>query len=228
MGYQAAAEWGPPRGGGRLYIYPTLFALIVRRPPERDSGDEAMQDVEVIEARFGLLPSFATEGDVRHADYNARSELVAALVSLKSSCAKGRHCIVPCEASYEPKLRDRYAHPTRFAAADSPTFDVAGLWQTLKSPAPDWVNTFTMLTLNADDHDLMKLMHRPDPKRLPEMKDKRMVESPPAGLHVARFRRRRRSRKSSCSNTPPSAYSPHRSLLRQKRRGGFDDLRRDN
>ena len=37
------------------------------------------------------------------------------------------------------------------------------------------MNTFTMLTLNADDHDLMKHMHRPDPKRPPEMQDKRMV-----------------------------------------------------
>lgn len=42
-----------------------------------------------------------------------------------------------------------------------------------------------MLTLNADDHDLMKHMHRPDPKRPPEMQDKRMVVILPEGLYEA-------------------------------------------
>ena len=32
-----------------------------------------------------------------------------------------------------------------------------------------------MLTLNADQHPLMNHMHRPDPKRPPEMQDKRSV-----------------------------------------------------
>lgn len=48
-----------------------------------------------------------------------------------------------------------------------------------------WEATFTMLTLNADDHDLMKYMHRPDPKRPPEMQDKRMVVILPKGLYEA-------------------------------------------
>lgn len=32
-----------------------------------------------------------------------------------------------------------------------------------------------MLTQNADAHPLMRRMHRPDPKRPPEMQDKRSV-----------------------------------------------------
>ena len=32
-----------------------------------------------------------------------------------------------------------------------------------------------MLTINADQHPLMGRMHRPDPKRPPEMQDKRSV-----------------------------------------------------
>jgi hypothetical protein len=32
-----------------------------------------------------------------------------------------------------------------------------------------------MLTINADSHPLMSRMHRPDPKRPPEMQDKRSV-----------------------------------------------------
>ena len=32
-----------------------------------------------------------------------------------------------------------------------------------------------MLTINADSHGIFKELHRPDPKRSPEMQDKRMV-----------------------------------------------------
>lgn len=37
------------------------------------------------------------------------------------------------------------------------------------------VESYTMLTINADAHPLMSRMHRPDPKRPPEMQDKRSV-----------------------------------------------------
>ncbi|MBC7788772.1 MAG: hypothetical protein H7Z74_02390, partial [Anaerolineae bacterium] len=35
--------------------------------------------------------------------------------------------------------------------------------------------SYTMLTLNADQHPLMNRMHKPDPKRPPHMQDKRSV-----------------------------------------------------
>lgn len=77
-GLKLPPEWEPPRGG--LHIYPTQFAPIIRRPPERESGDEAVPDVEVIEARFGLLPGFATE-----VKYGTRRRP-------RSHCSSGRAC----------------------------------------------------------------------------------------------------------------------------------------
>lgn len=144
-----------------------------------------MPEVEVIEARFGLLPGFATEVKYGTRTYNARSETVASLASFKSAWAEAWHCIVPCEAIYEPDWRTGTHIPTRFTAADGGMLGVAGLWQQWKSPEGEWFNTFTMLPLNADDHDLMKHMHRPDPKRPPEMQDKRMVVILPDGLYEA-------------------------------------------
>ena len=184
FGIELPPEWEPPRGGG-LHVYPTQFALIIRRPTERDTGDEAVPDFEVIDARFGLLPGFATEVKYGTRTYNARSETVATLASFKGAWAKARHCIVPCEAIYEPDWRTGTHVPTRFTAADGGTLGVAGLWQPWKSPGGEWVETFTMLTLNADDHALMKHMHRPDPKRAPEQQDKRMVVILPDGLYEA-------------------------------------------
>ncbi len=181
FGIELPAEWEPPPGG--LDIFPTQFAPIVRRPPERESGDAAVPDVEVIDARFGLLPGFATEVKYGTRTYNARSETVATLASFKGAWAKARHCVVPCEAIYEPDWRTGTHVPTRFTAADGGTLGVAGLWQPWKSPEGAWVNTFTMLTLNADDHHLMMHMHRPDLKRPRERQDRRMVVILPDGLY---------------------------------------------
>jgi len=37
-------------------VFPGRFAPIVRRPPELESGDEAVPEREAVVARFGLIP----------------------------------------------------------------------------------------------------------------------------------------------------------------------------
>ncbi|RZL68763.1 MAG: SOS response-associated peptidase [Variovorax sp.] len=181
FGLALPPEWEPPRSSD---IYPTQFAPIIRRPAERESGDEAVPELEVVPARFGLLPGFAKEVKYGTRTYNARSETVATLASFKHAWAKGRHCIVPADAFYEPDWRTGTHVPTRFSTADGELLGIAGIWSPWKSPEGEWVDTFAMLTINADDHELFKHMHRPDPKRPPEMQDKRMVVI----LPVAQYR----------------------------------------
>lgn len=79
------------------------------------------------------------------------------------------------EAIYEPDWRTGKHVPSRICRADGETLGVAGLWQPWKTPEGHWVNSFTMLTLNADTHDIFKELHRPDPKRPADQQDKRMV-----------------------------------------------------
>ena len=44
---------------------------------------------------------------------------------------------------------------------------LAGLWSIWKGPEGDLVHSFTMLTINADDHSLMRQFHKPeDEKRM--------------------------------------------------------------
>lgn len=140
-------DWEPPRGSGGLHVYPTRFAPIIRRPPERNADDDAVPDFEVVVARFGLLPGFANELKYGTRTYNARSETVAIMASFKSAWAEAWHCIVPCEAIYEPDWRTGTHVPTRFTLADGGTLGVASVWQPWKSAAGEWINTFTMLTL---------------------------------------------------------------------------------
>lgn len=58
--------------------------------------------------------------------------------------------------------------------------EIPGAWPVCgtRGPTPasgELVESYTMLTINADDHPLMGRMHRPDPKRPPNMQDKRSV-----------------------------------------------------
>lgn len=44
---------------------------------------------------------------------------------------------------------------------------IAGLWSSWKSPKGETMYSYTMLTINAQDHALMRLFHKPaDEKRM--------------------------------------------------------------
>ena len=42
---------------------------------------------------------------------------------------------------------------------------IAGLWSSWKNPKDGWVHSFTMLTINADDHPFMQQFHKPDDEK---------------------------------------------------------------
>ncbi|CAN5267111.1 SOS response-associated peptidase family protein [soil metagenome] len=171
-------DWEPPPGG--IDIYPTQRAPIVRRPAEFGSGDDAVPSLEVVPAHFGLLPSFAK--DIRYGvrTYNARIETVTDLPSFRTAWSKAQHCIVPASAIYEPDWRSGQCIPTRFTLASDEPMGLAGLWTSWRGPDGQRVDSFCMLTINADEHALFRDMHRPDPKRPPNQQDKRMVVILPA------------------------------------------------
>ncbi len=179
MGVKLPPDWMPPPGG--MHIYPTQLAPIIRRPPERDSGDDAVPDMELVPAHFGLLPGFAKDLEYGRHTYNARTETVREKPSFKHAWAKARHCIIPAAAIYEPDWRTGKSVSTRITRADSETLGLAGLWQPWKSPAGEWVDSFTMLTINADTHAIFKHLHKPQMDKKtkaplpPELQDKRMV-----------------------------------------------------
>ena len=64
----------------------------------------------------------------------------------------------------------------RFRRADGEPWGLAGLWNTWTDKASgEIVESYTMLTFNADEHPLMNRMHKPDPKLGPDQQDKRSV-----------------------------------------------------
>lgn len=148
-------------------VWPTYQALFVRRPREANVGDEAVPDPEALPGVFGLIPAWAKDDKFARRTFNARSETVATLPSFRDAWRKGHRCIIPAEAIYEPDWRSGKAIATRIARGDGQTMGLAGLWSAWKSPSGGWVQSYTMLTINADEHPLMRNFHKPgDEKRM--------------------------------------------------------------
>ena len=154
--------------GGKLDMWPGYLGPFIRRHEFADVGDEAVPDREALLGSFGLIPHWATDTKIARQTYNARSETVAVKPSYREAWKKAQHCIVPADAFYEPDWRSGKAVATRISRADGQAMGIAGLWSWWKSPKGDVLHSFTMLTINAETHSLMRQFHKP-------MDEKRMV-----------------------------------------------------
>jgi putative SOS response-associated peptidase YedK len=133
--------------------------------------------VEALVGMFGLLPFWAKDTKLARSTYNCRSETAASKPSFRSAWAKAQHCIIPCTAFYEPDWRSGKAVPTRITRADGGLIGIAGLWERWVDPAGgEVVHSYSMLTINASQHELMRNFHKPND-------EKRMVVILPNGVH---------------------------------------------
>ena len=151
----------PPSDQGVFDVWPTYRAVFIRQPPEADAGDEAVPDREALAGVFGLIPAWARDDKFARRTYDARSETAVALPSFRDAWRRGHRCIIPAEAIYEPDWRSGKAQATRIVCSDGRTLGVAELWSAWKSPSGDSILSFAMLTINADDHPLMRNFHKP-------------------------------------------------------------------
>jgi putative SOS response-associated peptidase YedK len=127
-------------------------------------------------ARFGLVPRWSR--DAAHArelsrhTTNARSETVAEKPSFRSPWRERHFALAPMQDFFEPCWEEAAAQGGksvrwRIAQGQGETLAAAALWEGWRDPASgDIVTSFSLLTCNADDHPLMRRMHRPgDEKR---------------------------------------------------------------
>jgi putative SOS response-associated peptidase YedK len=148
-------------------VYPLGLAPFIRLDPDGDPRDTS-RPLVAENAVFGLLPEFATELVYGRKTYNARSETVHTLPSFKAAWAAGQRCIIPAECIYEPSYETGRAVWWRIAQPGSVPMGVAGIYREWKAPDGSSLFTMAMLTVNADDHPVMKRFHKP-------REEKRMV-----------------------------------------------------
>jgi putative SOS response-associated peptidase YedK len=158
----------PWRGGEVFPNYPGPFIRAARQSVETGS--------ELVVGQWSLIPWFAKERRLKFPTANARSEELSEKASYKQPWARGQRCIIPALAFFEPNWETGKHVPWIFRRADGAPWGLAGLWNTwIDKATGEIVESYTMLTINADAHPLMSRMHRPDPKRPPAMQDKRSV-----------------------------------------------------
>ncbi|MBB4867168.1 putative SOS response-associated peptidase YedK [Pseudomonas nitritireducens] len=139
-------------------VFPLYDAPFIR------PGD-APGSMEAALGAFGLIPFWAKEKAFGRRTYNARTETVETKPSYRSAWREARYCIIPAAAIYEPDWRSGKAVPTRISRADGKMMGIAGIWERWRGQDGHDVNSFSMLTINADDHDLMRNYHRPDDEK---------------------------------------------------------------
>lgn len=165
--YQRHFGVEPPDDLGKFDVWPMYAASFIRRPREADAGDEAVPEREALPGQFGLIPHWATDTTIARHTFNARSETVATKPSFRHAWRNDQRCIIPAEAFYEPDWRSGKAVTTRITRADDESMGIAGFWSSWKSSKGEFVQSFTMLTINADGHQLMNQFHKPtDEKRM--------------------------------------------------------------
>lgn len=142
----------------------------------RAARDSAEYRRELVVGQWALVPWFAKTAKLGYATCNARSEELQAKASYKLPWARGQRCIIPALAFFEPNWESGRHVPWRFTRSDGAPWGLAGLWNTwVDKTTGEVIESYTMLTLNADTHPLMNRMHKPDPKLGPQQQDKRSV-----------------------------------------------------
>jgi putative SOS response-associated peptidase YedK len=120
-------------------------------------------------ARFGLIPSWAKDDKIGRHTYNARSETVATKPSYRTPWRLRRYAITLLDSFYEPSYASGKAERWRIELETKQPFGIASIWDTWTDASTGQVVTsFSMLTVNADSHPVMKQFHKAeDEKRTP-------------------------------------------------------------
>jgi putative SOS response-associated peptidase YedK len=164
--YLAGFGVEPPTDTGQTDLWPGYAGSFIRRPRPQDHAGSP-PNMEAMAGVFGLIPHWAKDRTVARHTYNARSETVAEKPSFRDAWRLGRRCIIPVEAFYEPDWRSGKAVPTRISRADGNPMGLAGIWTGWRAPDGSIVRSYSMLTINADEHPLMRQFHKPqDEKRM--------------------------------------------------------------
>lgn len=120
-------------------------------------------------ASFGLIPPWAKDLKIGRHTYNARVESADTKPSYKNAWAKRQFGLVLVDNFFEPHYGQGKAQRWKIELASGDPFGIACLWeQTVHPETRQPLVSFSMLTVNADDHPVMNQFHKPvDEKRTP-------------------------------------------------------------
>jgi putative SOS response-associated peptidase YedK len=109
-----------------------------------------------------LIPSWAKDDKISRHTYNARSETAAEKPSYRHAWRQSQVGLVLADNFYEPSYASGKAVRWKIELASGDPFGIACLWERWTDPASgELVVSFSMLTVNADAHPVMRQFHKP-------------------------------------------------------------------
>lgn len=153
-------------------MFPRAFGPFIR-PASSNTRER-----ELVVGIWGLIPWFATSPKLSYSTNNARFEQISEKASYRQPWQRGQRCIIPATSFDEPCWETGRNVWWSFQRTDLVPWGLAGLWNAwLNKASGEIVESYTILTVNADEHPLMSRMHKPDPHLPPDRQDKRSVVS---------------------------------------------------
>ena len=147
-----------PNSDWREETYPTYPAPFIYL-------DEGKPRCEL--AQFGLVPHWATDKKkFGLKTYNARSETVQEKPSYRAAWKERRFGLVIMESFYEPSWETGKAVRWRIRRSDSQPVAAASIWERIiDKESGEVIFSFSMLTINATGHEVMKNFHKPEDEK---------------------------------------------------------------
>jgi len=145
--------------------------------PQADWPEEVWQDYaapmlvhgrqgrQVVVANYGFLPKVKLPPGARYSTMNARAETIGQLKSYKAAWQRSQLCLVPMLGFFEPCYESGKAVRHQISLLNDMPFAVAGLWRAWEEDSGRRSYSFTQITINADEHSLMKRMHKPNDEK---------------------------------------------------------------
>lgn len=158
-----------PEGHWPEETYPGYPAPIVVKGVASGSRAGSLGDIQL--ARFGLIPRWCRDAPhavkVGRGTYNARTETLTDKPSFRGPWLERRVALVPMQHYFEPCWETGRSVRWRIAQAHGELLLAAALHEHWTDPVTrERIQSFSLLTRNADEHPLLKRMHRPgDEKR---------------------------------------------------------------
>lgn len=136
----------------------------------------ANDELTLVVGSWGLIPSWSKTSALKYSTNNCRAEEATVKPTFRDAWRRSQRCIIPAISFDEPCWETGKNVWWRFKRADGRPWGLAGLWNTwVNHSTGEIIESYTMLTVNADTHPIMSRMHKPDTRLAPDHQDKRSV-----------------------------------------------------
>jgi putative SOS response-associated peptidase YedK len=120
---------------------------------------------QVLLGNYSMIPKHRIPPGVkRFSTMNARAETIAELRSYAKPWRDGHLCLIPLQDFFEPNYESGKAERWQIGLQELSDFAVAGVyrsWEPAENEDEEQTRfSFTQITINADEHPLMKRFHK--------------------------------------------------------------------